>query len=119
MRLLVTNTRVAQAYAIIRALRPHAERMVATTSGPRPLGIWPTCHAAFSRLVDRRYHVPDPEADWREGRIQPENTPREQTFVDAVLEICARESIDTIFPSNDPWIYVFSKNKELFAATAS
>ena len=115
MRLLVTNTRVAQAYAIIRALRPHAERIVATTSGQRPLGIWPTCHAAFSRLVDRRYHVPDPEADWQEGRIQPENTPREQIFVDAVLEICARERIDTIFPSNDAWIYVFSKNKELFA----
>jgi len=115
VRLLVTNTRVAQAYAIVRALRPHAERLVATTSGPRPLGIWPTCHAAFSRLVDRRYAVPDPESDWAEGRIQPENTPREQAFVDAVLEICERERIDTVFPSSDPWIYVFSKNRERFS----
>ena len=114
MRLLVTNTRCAQAYAIIRALRPYAEIIVATMSGPRPLGFWPTCHAAYSRLVDRRYRVPDPEQDWHEGRIQPDNTEREQAFITAILQICEREKIDTIFPSNDPWTYVFSKNRELF-----
>ena len=59
--------------------------------------------------------MPDPESDWAGGRIQPENTPREQAFVDAVLEICERERIDTVFPSSDPWIYVFSKNRERFA----
>jgi glutathione synthase/RimK-type ligase-like ATP-grasp enzyme len=83
-------------------------------SGPRPLGIWPTCHAAFSRLVDGRFRVPDPEQDWHEGRIQPENTEREAAFVSAVLQLCDREKIDTIFPSNDPWTYVFAKNKKLF-----
>lgn len=116
MRLLVTNTRCAQAYAVTRALRPHAEKIVATMAGPRPLGIWPTCHAAFSRLVDRRYQVPDPEQDWHEGRIQRNNTPREQAFIDAILGICARERIDTIFPSNDPWTYVFAKNRATFEA---
>lgn len=115
VRLLVTNGRCAQAYAIIRALRPHAERIVATMSGPRPLGVWPTCHAAYSRLVDRRYRVPDPESDWFEGRVGRHNTEREQAFVTAVLEICERERIDTIFPSNDPWVYVFSKNRQVFA----
>lgn len=115
MRLLVTNTQTAQAYAVVRALRPHAELIVATVSGTRPLGIWPTCHAAYSRLVDRRYPVPDPERDWHEGRIQPENTEREQQFIDAVVDICERENIDTVFPTNDDWVYVFSKNKERLA----
>jgi biotin carboxylase len=64
--------------------------------------------------VDRRYDVPDPERDWHEGRIQPNNTQREQAFIDAAVSICERENIDTIFPSNDPWTYVFSKNKKLF-----
>jgi biotin carboxylase len=114
MRLLVTNARVPQAYTIIRTLRAHAETIVVTMSGSRPLGVWPTCHAAYSRLVDRRYRVPDPEQDWYEGRIQPENTEREQAFIDAVLEICERERIDTIFPTLDAWVYVFSKNKKLF-----
>jgi biotin carboxylase len=85
-------------------------------SGPRAMGFWPTCHAAYSRLADRRCRVPDPEADWHAGRIQPENTAREQAFVDATLRVCERDKIDTIFPSNDPWIYVFAKNREIFAA---
>lgn len=116
MRLLITNTSCLQAYAITRCLRPYAETIVATTSGRRPLGFWPNCHAAYSRLVDRRYPVPDPEADWAAGRIQPENTADEQAFVDAVLAICARESIDAIFPSIDHWVYVLAKNRALFAA---
>ena len=33
MRLLVTNTRTPQAYAIIRALRPYCSRVVATVEG--------------------------------------------------------------------------------------
>ena len=74
MRLLVTNARVPQAYTIVRSLRAHAEKVFVTMSGPRPLGIWPTCHAAYSRLVDGRFRVPDPERDWYEGRIQPEIT---------------------------------------------
>jgi len=114
MRLLVTNARCPQAYVIVRALRDHAERIVVTKSGPRPLGLWPTCHAAYSRLVDQSYVVPHPEQDWYEGRIQPENTERENDFIDAVLKLCEREKIDTIFPSFDPWVYVFSKNKRLF-----
>jgi biotin carboxylase len=113
MRLLVTNTVAAQAYTVIRALRPYADTVVATVSGQRPLGIWPTCSAAYSRLVDRRYQVPSPDLDWHEGRISPENTAREQTFIDAILEICRRERIDTIFPSEDAWVYVLSKNKKL------
>lgn len=115
MRLLVTNTTTAQAYAVVRALRPYSDVIIATTYGTRPLGIWPTCNAAYSRLVDRRYHVPDPERDWHEGRIQPENTEREQVFIDAIVDVCEREKIDTIFPSSDDWVYVFSKNRKIFS----
>jgi biotin carboxylase len=36
--------------------------------------------------------------------------------VDAVLRICERERIDTIFPSWDPYVYVLSKHRDRFAA---
>jgi biotin carboxylase len=113
MNLLVTNTRNAQAYALIRALRPHANKIVATMEGNNPFAAW-FSHAARSRLVDRRYFTPSPAADWRAGRIQQENTENEENYIQAVLRICEDEKIDTIFPSFDPHVYVFSKNKERF-----
>jgi D-aspartate ligase len=64
--------------------------------------------------VDKRYYTPSPAEDWRAGRIQRENTGREESYIEAVLSICEREKIDTIFPSFDPHVYVFSKNKERF-----
>jgi biotin carboxylase len=115
MRLLVTNARCSQAYFVLRALRPYAEWITVTMSGPRAIGFWPTCHAAYSRMVDRRCRVPHPERDWHAGIIQPENTNQEQVFVEEILKICERDRIDTIFPTNDPWVYVFAKNKSLFA----
>jgi predicted ATP-grasp superfamily ATP-dependent carboligase len=111
MNLLVTNTRNAQAYALIRALRPHANKIVATMEGDHRLAAW-FSHAARSRLVDGSYFTPSPAADWRAGRIQRENTEKEEKFIQAVLRVCEKEKIDTIFPSFDPHVYVFSKNKE-------
>jgi len=113
MNLLVTNTRNAQAYAIIRALRPHAQKIVVTMYGKNRL-VARLSHAANSRLVDKRYYVPSPVEDWRAGKIQRENTEREEVYIQAVLRICEKEKIDTIFPSFDPQVYVFSKNKERF-----
>jgi biotin carboxylase len=113
MNLLVTNTRNAQAYAIIRALRPHAEKIVATMEGDNRLTAR-LSHAANSRLVDKRCYTPSPAKDWRAGRIQKENTEREEAYIQAVLSICEQEKINTIFPSFDPHVYVFSKNKERF-----
>ena len=114
MRLLVTNTQAPQAYAIVRALRPHASRVVATLEG----GAWRArlAHAAQSRLVDARYAVPSPVEEWSAGRIGLEVTAREQAFVDAVVGICERERIDTIFPSWDPYVYVLSKHRDRFTA---
>jgi biotin carboxylase len=113
MNLLVTNTRNAQAYGIIRALRPHARKIVVTMYGKNRLAAR-LSHAANSRLVDKRYYVPSPVEDWRAGNIRKENTEREEAYIQAVLRICEEEKIDTIFPSFDPHVYVFSKNKERF-----
>jgi biotin carboxylase len=113
MNLLVTNTLNAQAYAIIRALRPFASKIVATMEGDNRL-IARLSHAANSRLVDRRYFTPSPVKDWRAGRVQKENTASEEAYIKAVMRICEDEKIDTIFPSFDPHMYVFSKNKARF-----
>jgi predicted ATP-grasp superfamily ATP-dependent carboligase len=113
MNLLVTNSRNSQAYSIIRALRPHAKKIVATMFGQNRLAA-SLSHAANSRLVDKRYHVPSPTEDWRAGRITRENTENEERYIQTVLRICEKENIDTIFPSFDPQVYVFSKNKPRF-----
>ncbi len=113
MNLLVTNTQNIQAYSIIRALRPYAKKIVATMSGKNRLAAR-LSHGANSRLVDRRYYMPNPVSDWQEGRVQKENTRKEEAYIRNILSLCSREKIDTIFPSSDPQVYVFSKNKELF-----
>jgi biotin carboxylase len=114
LRLLVTNTHTPQAYAIIRALRPHAERVVATMYGPAGLARL-VSHAAHSRLVDARHVVPSPERDWQAGILARTNTEREERYFEQIHAICERERIDTIFPSHDPDVYVLAKNKERLA----
>jgi predicted ATP-grasp superfamily ATP-dependent carboligase len=114
MRLLVTNTRTGQAYAIIRSLRPHAEWISATMYGSN----WLTAHTAagaFSRLVDSRYVVTSPEEDWAAGKIQIENTQREERYIREIEKICTRDRIDTIFPSYDPQVYILVKNRQRLA----
>ncbi len=64
MNLLVTNTRNAQAYAIIRALRPYSQKIVVTMYGKNRL-VARLSLVADSRLVDKRYYVPSPVEDWR------------------------------------------------------
>lgn len=114
MNVLVTNTRGAQSYSIIRALRPEAAKIVAAVWGNSRLAAM-TSPAARSRHVDKRYHVPSPVTDWRLGRISEDNTEAEEAYVTALLEICERENIDLVFPSWDPEIYVLSKNRQRFA----
>ena len=108
MRLLVTNTRTGQAYAIIRSLRPHAEWISATKYGSSWLTAQ-TAAAAASRLVDRSYVVTSPEEDWAAGIIQKENTGREEQYIRDIMAICERDRIDTIFPSYDPQVYILTK----------
>jgi glutathione synthase/RimK-type ligase-like ATP-grasp enzyme len=114
MKVLVTNVHAQQAYATIRALRPHAERLlVASYPTGGLLGRLP--HGAFTRLADKRCPVPSPVADWQAGNIQPDNTEREEAYVKAMLGICAAEGVDVIYPSWDPDVYVLSKNRQRFA----
>jgi biotin carboxylase len=114
VNLLVTNSNAAQSYAIVRALRPYANRVVATMTGTNR---WKarTSHTANSRYVDARYYTPNPSADWLAGIMQETNTESEEAYVRRIEEICERERIDTIFPSSDSEVYVFSKNKRRFA----
>lgn len=83
MNLLVTNTRNTQAYHIIRALRPYAKKIVATVEGDNPV-VARLSHAANSRLVDKRYYTPSPAEDWSAGKIQRENTEREEAYIQTV-----------------------------------
>lgn len=107
MRLLVTNTQKPQAYYIILSLRPYAEWIVAATDRPRS-------YAAYSKHVDVRHNIPTPNADFEAGVLQKTNTKAEQNYLKAILNICTKENIDTIVPSNEPDIYVLSKNKQTF-----
>jgi biotin carboxylase len=115
MHLLVTNTRHSQAYTIIRALRPHARKIVTTIYGEHRLAAR-LAPAANSRHVDRRYYVPSAAADWQAGRIGDQNTAGEEAYIQAILAICEREAIDTIFPTWDPKVYLFAKNRARFEA---
>ncbi len=114
MNFLVTNVHAQQAYAVIRALRPHADRLIACTYVTDGL-LGRMSHAAYSRFVDKRYPVPSPVADWQAGNVKRANSEQEEAYVTALLAICSREKIDAIFPSWDPDVYVLSKNKDRFA----
>jgi glutathione synthase/RimK-type ligase-like ATP-grasp enzyme len=112
MRLLVTNAHTPQAYAVVRALRPHAERVVATYEGDGWLA--GLAHASWSRHVDARYRVPSVVADWTSGRFLGEPTAAELAWVEAMARVCERERIDVIFPSWDPYVFALSKHRERF-----
>jgi carbamoylphosphate synthase large subunit len=66
VNLLVTNTRNAQAYSIIVALRPIAAKVVVTMYGTNRLAAR-LSHAANSRLIDKRYYVPCPKSYLPQG----------------------------------------------------
>jgi biotin carboxylase len=69
-----------------------------------------------SRFVDGVYPVPFAAQDWQRGRMPDENPAVEEEYGQAILDICAREDIDTVFPSWDSEVGILSKNKPRFAA---
>jgi predicted ATP-grasp superfamily ATP-dependent carboligase len=115
MRVLVTNPWNGQAYCLIRGLRRHADRLVATVYEEHGL-LGRLAPGAVSRFVDRVYPVPLVVEDWRRGTLDEENTPTEERYVRAILDVCERESLDTVFPSWDPEVLLLSKNKTRLAA---
>jgi len=113
MNLLVTNSHSPQAYDIVRALRPHAERIVVTMEGENRIKAR-LSPSANSRLIDQRYYTPAPIQDWLAGNVQAENTEGEEAYIQRLLEICEKEKITAIYPSWDPNVYVLSKNLPRF-----
>ena len=114
MNLLITNTQEDQAYLILLCLKDEANKIVVTICGDTLLGRWAGM-SPWSRHVSKRYRVPDVYADWKAGLLQAHNTPAEERYLQRIEEICAAEGIDTVFPSYDPEVYVFSKNKARLA----
>jgi biotin carboxylase len=110
MRVLVTNPWNGQAYCVLRSLRGHASRVVATVYREHGV-LGRLAPAAASRFVDRVYPVPLAIQDWRRGTLDEENSVAEEGYVQAVLDICERERLDTVFPSWDPEVLLLSKNK--------
>jgi len=114
MNLLITNTDEEQPYLILRALRQEAARIVVTVSEGNLCRRWWNT-SAVSRFVSKRYTAPDCTADWRAGRLERENTPGEERYIQRIEEICDLERIDVVFPSYDAEVFVFSKNKDRLA----
>jgi len=110
MNLLITNTQEDQAYLILRCLQKEASKIIVTFSGDSLFKRWSGI-SRWSRFVNKRYRVPNFYAGWKSGLVQPENTAAEEHYIQRIEEICATEHIDVIFPSYDPEVYVFSKNK--------
>jgi predicted ATP-grasp superfamily ATP-dependent carboligase len=114
MNLLITNTQEDQAYLILQCLRKEANKIIVTVSGSNLFKRWSGL-SQWSRHVSKRYRVPDVYADWKAGRIQARNSDDEERYIQRIEEICAAEDIDTIFPSYDAEVYIFSKNKQRLA----
>ncbi len=115
MNLLITNTQEDQAYLILLCLRKEASKIIVTVCGDSLFKRWSGI-SQWSLHVSKRYRVPDFYADWKAGLVQPENTAAEEHYIQRIEEICAAEEIDTIFPSYDPEVYIFTKNKARLAS---
>lgn len=114
MNLLITNTQEEQPYLILRCLRHETKRIVITVAEGNLYKRWAGI-SAWSRHVDKRYTVPDCSADWLAGRIEADNSPAEEAYIQRIEQICSKENIDTIFPSYDAEVFVFAKNKNRFS----
>jgi hypothetical protein len=110
---LVTNPWNGQAYCVLRALRPHAARLVATRYREHGV-LGRLAPAAVSRFADAVYPVPLAVQDWHREGLREENSAREEAYVQAVLEIARREALDVVFPTWDPEVCVLSRNKARF-----
>jgi len=113
VNLLVTNRRNAQAYAIIQALRPHADKIVVTIVWGDPAVSAPLACGELA-AGGRALLCPLRRGGLAGGEHREGEHGAGGGHIQAVLRICEVEKIDTIFPSWDPKVYVFSKNKARF-----
>lgn len=112
MNVLITNSQEVQAYTILRCLRSEAKRIIITEGGDSVGSTGFQGMAAFSRFVDAKYRVPHFAGDWLAGRLQTGNTDAEEAYIQRIEEICRLENVDVIFPSLDPEVYLFAKNRQ-------
>jgi carbamoyl-phosphate synthase large subunit len=113
-RLLIPNARNAQAYAVIRSLRPRATRIVALSERRWP-GEAYLAHAVFSPGVDRWRSTPWPGGDWERAGPSSVNTRAEARYLETVEDACREERITCAYPSVESTIYVLAKNRERLA----
>lgn len=104
MRILVTAPHRGAGYAIASSLRPYCERLVAVVARRRP-------SFARSRLYDRTIALPPPSDAW----IGAPSAPAAQAHTARILDLCAEERIDGVWPSNDADLFALSAAKEAFA----
>lgn len=116
MNLLITNSQELQAYIILRCLRPQAKRIVVTHGGDSLGSTSFKGMAVSSRFTDAKYRVPHFASDWLAGRLQAVNTEAEEAYIQRIEDICRLENVDVIFPSLDPEVYLFAKNKQRLEA---
>ena len=112
MNLLITNSHEFQAYLIAYSLRAEADRIIITEGGESVVTTGFRGMLPYSRFVDARHTVPHFANDWLAGRLDDKNTEAEEAYIQRIEHICALEQVDTIFPSLDPEVYLFAKNKE-------
>jgi len=111
MRILLTNAH----YAVVDSLRPFAEHIAVLVQANRSIDRLVPAAAAYSKHIDSRIKMFSPGNDWQSGRMNEGNTQREEDYITALIDICARERINVIFPASDPDVYVLSKNKSRFS----
>lgn len=107
MRVLIT----APHYAAIRSLRPYADHIAVLVQTKRAIDHLLPAPGTYSKFVDSRTRLPSPDKDWQSGRMDENNTKREEKYVASLIDICIRQKIDVILPVDDPDVFILSKNK--------
>ena len=111
--LLLPDPYSPSAYAVIQCLKEFCDKIyLCVYSGSFFAKL--SCPAAYSRYVDEVFFVENPSGDWGRSFYSKDNTEREERFLTQILDICKRKSINLIYPTNDPSVYLFSKNIQRF-----
>ncbi len=111
--LLLPDPYSPSAYAVIQCLKEFCDKIyVCVYSGSFFSKL--SCPASYSRYVNEVFFVENPSGDWGRSFYCKDNTEKEERFLTQILAICKRKSINLIYPTNDPSVYLFSKNIQRF-----
>lgn len=93
MNLLVTSVERVGGYGIVRDLRRHARTVVVTADPDIP------AMTLRSRLYDASHRVAVPRDSWMACSRGSGGSPREQEYLERILEICRRHAVDVLYPA--------------------